>query len=272
MMRLVEQDVLVGGLRLRVYRTGTDKPPLVFAHGITDSGLCFTPIAEQLADDWEIVLYDARGHGKSDQMPPGSTPLDRARDLAAIVEALGLHKPGLLGHSMGGATVALCAGLFSQLPGCLILEDPQPPETLVAPVEEHPVFGRTQWREWAAADKAKSIEELVETSRQRDPSWPEAERAPWARAKQQVSLTIFDEGYVDDVATVKLILSQITCPTLLMTADPDLAMFAATATADLVASLPSAHHVIIPGAGHNIRREQPALYLDAVRDFLKGLS
>ena len=102
----------------------------MFAHGITDNGLCFVPIAEQLAGDFEIVLYDARGHGRSDPSPRGTTPLDRARDLGALIEALGLHKPGLLGHSMGGATVALFAGLFPQVPGYIILEDPQPFETL----------------------------------------------------------------------------------------------------------------------------------------------
>ena len=64
-MHLIEQDVIANGVRLHVYRSGTDKPPLVFAHGITDSGLCFVPIAEQLAEDFEIVLYDSRGHGRS---------------------------------------------------------------------------------------------------------------------------------------------------------------------------------------------------------------
>jgi N-formylmaleamate deformylase len=269
-VQLIEQDVAANGARLRVYRTGTDKSPLVFAHGITDNGLCFVPIADQLSEDFEIVLYDARGHGRSDPSPPGTTPLDRANDLGALIDALELRKPGLLGHSMGGATVALFAGLSPQVPGYIILEDPQPFETLV-PAGGEATEIRALWRERTAADRQKSIDELVQISRLRDPTWPEAERLPWAQAKQQVSLTVFEEGFMDDVESVKRILSQIVCPTLLVTADPQMGSLFSPAEADeLVASLPLATHVSIPDAGHNIRREQPNLYLEAVRDFLRG--
>ena len=268
-MQLIEQDVAANGLRLHVYRTGTDKPPLVFAHGITDNGLCFVPIAEHLAGDFEIVLYDARGHGRSDPLPPGTTPLDRALDLGGLIEALGLHKPGLIGHSMGGATVALFAGLFPQVPGYIILEDPQPFETL-APAGDQATEMRAHWRDLTAANKQRSIDELVQISRQHDPTWPEAERLPWAQAKQQVSLTVFEEGFMDDVESVERIVSQIVCPTLLITADPQMgSLFPAAVAEDLVAGLPLSRHVSIPGAGHNIRREQPGLYLEAVRGFLK---
>jgi pimeloyl-ACP methyl ester carboxylesterase len=269
-MQLIERDVAVNGLRLHVYRTGSDKPPLVFAHGITDNGLCFLPIAEQLAEDFEIVLYDARGHGRSDSSPPGTTPLDRARDLGALIEALQLRKPGLLGHSMGGAAVALFAGLSPELPGYIILEDPQPFETLAAPGDQA-IEMRARWREMNAANKRKSVDELIQISRQNDPTWPEAERLPWAQAKQQVSLTVFEEGFIDDIESVKRIVSQIVCPTLLITADPEMgSLFTAAAAEDLVASLPLARHVSIPGAGHNIRREQPGPYLEALRDFLRA--
>ena len=268
-MHLIEQDVIANGVRLHVYRSGTDKPPLVFAHGITDSGLCFVPIAEQLAEDFEIVLYDSRGHGRSNPSSRDTTLLERARDLGGLVDALELYKPGLLGHSLGATTVALCAGLVPHVPGCVVLEDPPPFDTLARAGDGD--GGRwARWREWAAADKQRSVEELVQISRQRDPSWPEAERLPWAQAKQQFSLTVFDEERLDDVESVKRIVSQIVCPTLLITADPELgSLFTAAAAEDLVASLPRARHVSISGAGHNIRREQPGLYLEAVRGFLK---
>lgn len=268
-MELIEQDVVVNGARLHVYRSGVAKPPLVFAHGIGDSGLCFLPIAERLADDHETILYDARGHGWSDPSPPGATPLDRAHDLGGLIEALGLHEPGLLGHSMGGATVALFAGLFPAVPRYIILEDPQPFETLALP-GGHAEGDLARWRERAAEDKQRSVGELVEVSRSRDPGWPEAERLPWAQAKQEVDLTVFDGGLVDHLETVRQIVSRIVCPTLLITGDPARgSLFSLTEAEDLVAGLPQATHVSIPGAGHNIRREQPARYLEAVRDFVK---
>jgi pimeloyl-ACP methyl ester carboxylesterase len=268
-MELIEQDVVANGVRLHVYRTGTDKPSLVFAHGITDNGLCFLPVAERLAEGLEIILYDARGHGSSGPVAAGTTPLDRAQDLGGLIEALDLEKPGLLGHSMGGATVALFAGLSPQVPGYVILEDPQPFESLARPRDEAPE-GLARWRELVAQDKERSVEELIELSRLRHPTWPEAERLPWAQAKRQVDLTVFEEGSMDDVESVRRIVSQIVCPTLLITADPGRgSLFPPAEAEDLVAGLPRARHVSILGAGHNIRREQPGLYLQAVRDFVK---
>ena len=54
------------GIRLHYTRTGGDKPPLVLAHGVTDAGLCWTPLAEALAPEYDAIMVDARGHGRSD--------------------------------------------------------------------------------------------------------------------------------------------------------------------------------------------------------------
>jgi len=266
-MDLHEFDVNANGIRLHGYRTGTNRPPLVFAHGITDNGLCFAPIAGQLADSFEIILYDARGHGKSDASQTPTTFFNRAEDLAGLVDALGLHQPGLIGHSMGAVTVALYAGLYPAAPGRIVLEDPPPVEILARPRgSARP--NNQEWRKAAAANKNKTIEELVAINRLENPTWPEDERAPWALAKQQVSLTIFDEGSFDP-DQAKQVLAQITCPTLLITADVEKgALYPPAAAEKLAASLPRARHIHIPGAGHNIRREQPAAYVKAVREFL----
>ena len=268
-MELIEQDVLANNTRLHVYRSATGRQPLVFAHGITDNGLCFLPIAEQVAGGFEIILYDARGHGKSDPSRPNTTFLDRANDLKGLIDALGLKKPGLIGHSMGAVTVALCAGMYPSLPGCLILEDPPPFAMLAQPTEEAK-NGRTMWREFAAVNKQKSIAELIQVCQKENPTWPESERYPWALAKQQVSLTIFEEAFLEDVGAAGKIVVQIACPTLLITADPQRGALLPAEDADKwIASLPDGQHVNIPGAGHNIRREQPERYLNAVNAFLQ---
>lgn len=266
-MDLVEFDVTTNGIRLHGYRTGTSKPPLVFAHGITDNGLCFASIAEHFTEAYEIILYDACGHGKSDAAQNPTTPFDRAEDLAGLVEALGLHRPGLVGHSMGAITVALFAGLYPQAPGRIVLEDP-PPVEILGNSRGVSRPGSQRWREAAAANKNKTFEELVALSRAQNPTWPEVERAPWAQSKQQLSLTIFNEGAFDP-DRARQVLAQIACPTLLLTADLEKgALYPLYAAEKLVAGLPRARHVNIPGAGHNIRREQPAAFVKAVREFL----
>lgn len=267
-MNLVELDVVANGVRLHVYRTGSRKPPLVFAHGITDNGLCFTPIAESLSKDFEIILFDSRNHGKSESPAARTTLLDRAMDLAGLVDVLQLQRPGLIGHSLGAVTAGLVAGLYPSLPGCVVLEDP-PPFELFAPLEENSSSNPRAWLQMAALNKKKSIEELMDLCRRENPAWLETELLHWAESKQQLSLAVFDEEQIGVEQGNKLF-SQITCPTLILTADADRgALYPPQAADTLAAGLPVARHVHIPGAGHSIRREQPAAFLKAVDGFLK---
>lgn len=48
-------DVEANGIRLHYTRTGGKGPPLVLAHGVTDDGLCWTPVAEALQDRKSVV-------------------------------------------------------------------------------------------------------------------------------------------------------------------------------------------------------------------------
>lgn len=267
-MELKENDIIANGIRLHYYRTNAHKPPLVFAHGMSDNGLCFRPIAEQFSDEYEIVLYDSRNHGKS-EAPAASSLLDRANDLAGLIAGLELANPKVIGHSLGAVTVALLAGLYPGVPACAVLEDPVPFEVLAAEDEQAQSFDNA-WRAKAAADKQKSIDELVAMNRRESPVWPEAERRPWALAKQQFNLKAFDEENLD-APQGNAIVSQITCPVLILTGSPKKGSLYPPAAADtLAASMPNVTHVNIPGAGHNIRREQPAAYLKALRDFLSS--
>jgi predicted alpha/beta-fold hydrolase len=59
-------DIEVNGLSLHYTRTGGDKPQVVLAHGFSDDGLCWTPVAELLEADYDVIMVDARGHGRSE--------------------------------------------------------------------------------------------------------------------------------------------------------------------------------------------------------------
>lgn len=266
-MKLIESDIMANGVRLHVYRTGAAKPPLLFVHGRSDNGLCFWPIAQQFADDFEIILYDARDHGQSEQTDSQLTLLDRVHDLAGLIDTLQLPKPALVGHSLGAATVALLAGSQPQTPGCIVLEDP-PPYELMGAQTEAARAGHAGWEQFVATLRGKEIPEIVALGRQGSPTWPEAEWEPWAQSKLQYHVKPFGEDSID-AATANEIVAQITCPTLLITADPTLgAIYPPQAAEAWVASLPDAQHINIPGTGHNIRREQPDVYVTAVRTFL----
>ncbi|HWQ14391.1 MAG TPA: alpha/beta hydrolase [Roseiflexaceae bacterium] len=102
--------VEANGLRLHYTRTGGKLPPVVLAHGFSDDGLCWTPVAEALAPDYDVVMVDARGHGRSDAPEQGYSPTDHAADLAGAIRALGLERPAILGHPAGGPAGVVDAG------------------------------------------------------------------------------------------------------------------------------------------------------------------
>ncbi len=116
--------VMANGIRLHYWRTGGDKPPLVMAHGSSDDGLCWTNLAKEFQDRYDIIMFDARGHGLSDPPTP-SDPADvQVEDLAGLITALKLEKPILMGHSMGSASVAHFAAKYPDVPRAVVLEDP----------------------------------------------------------------------------------------------------------------------------------------------------
>jgi N-formylmaleamate deformylase len=260
-------DLKVNGLRLHYTRTGGHGPQVVLAHGFSDDGLCWTPVAQALASEYDLVMVDARGHGRSDGPEQGYGSAEHAGDLAGLISGLGLQRPAVLGHSMGAATALALATTYPDLPGAILLEDPPPlwaADFPSGPGEE----GHAQMRAWITDLKRKTREELIAEQRIASPSWSEAELGPWADSKLRFSLNVLNppgEATVDWPA----ILPRVTCPALLITADPARgALITGEGAAALQAMIPQLRVVHIPEAGHSIRREQFARYLDSVRTFL----
>ena len=83
MSKWTSGDVVANGIKIHYNRTGGDKPPVVLAHGFTDNGLCWTRAAQVLEQDYDVIMYDARGHGFSDAPESGYSTEDHAADLAA---------------------------------------------------------------------------------------------------------------------------------------------------------------------------------------------
>ena len=265
--------VETNGIRLHYTRTGGDKPPLVLAHGVTDAGPAGRRWRRRWLRNTTPIMVDARGHGHSDAPERGYGPAEQAEDLAGVIAALGLQRPAVLGHSMGAATALVLAGTYPDLPGAILLEDP--PAWWTGWTD---YAGRTRAprRDARAGDltlKRKTREELIAGQRAEQPGWSDAELEPWADAKQRFSpnvLSVFDQ---DNAANVDwpAILGRITCPALLITADPERgAIVTEESAAALEALVPQLEIAHVPEAGHNIRRDQFARYMDVVRAFLSG--
>src|SRR5438105_11536896 len=65
------------------------------------SGRLFGEQLDGLSTSYRVVAPDFRGHGESDKPLSGHTVPNYARDLRGMLEAIGVHRPVLVGWSMG---------------------------------------------------------------------------------------------------------------------------------------------------------------------------
>jgi pimeloyl-ACP methyl ester carboxylesterase len=91
------------GLRLHYLESGDREPTLVLVPGLTANAHSFDGLlAAGLAERLHVLAFDARGRGLSDKPESGYTMPDHAADLIAALDALGLDRIVLGGHSFGG--------------------------------------------------------------------------------------------------------------------------------------------------------------------------
>jgi pimeloyl-ACP methyl ester carboxylesterase len=112
------------GLKIHYYRTGGDKPQIIINHGAGDDGLCWTHLVKELENDYDVILPDARGHGKSASGKGNYSTTQRVADLAGLVQALALDRPVIGGHSMGADTALNFAAAHPEMTRAIFLEDP----------------------------------------------------------------------------------------------------------------------------------------------------
>jgi pimeloyl-ACP methyl ester carboxylesterase len=108
-------QVTANGVRLHVQRLGdpSAEQTVVFLHGLVMDNLSsyYYTLGPALAPHADVVLYDMRGHGRSERPATGYTVDDGVADLIALLDELGLDGPvHLVGNSYGGV-VALGAAI-----------------------------------------------------------------------------------------------------------------------------------------------------------------
>jgi non-heme chloroperoxidase len=96
----VTGQVAVNDVTFWVETAGTG-PPVVFIHGWSMSGQFFRRQLAGLSDRFSVIVPDLRGHGASAKALNGHTVPQYAADLHAILAALSVEQPVLVGWSMG---------------------------------------------------------------------------------------------------------------------------------------------------------------------------
>lgn len=259
-----EGYVQANGIRIHFWRSGGDKPPLVMAHGYSDDGLCWTAVAKELEDQYDVILPDARGFGRTDP-PSKSEPVDvQVEDLAGFIIALNLEKPILMGHSMGSSTVAWFSARYPNIPKASILVDPRlVPRTPSQSAERNGVV------EKRAADilarNNTSYEELFDGQKARNPHFSFLELHFWALSKQLYHPNTAYRS-PDDRPSMSELFANTTCPTLILKADDQDEL--REGNMKVAGILKNGQLVHVKNAGHSVHRDQAKLFLEALNSFL----
>ncbi|HSE24352.1 MAG TPA: alpha/beta fold hydrolase [Pyrinomonadaceae bacterium] len=78
-----------------------DGEPIIMLHGYSDSWFSFSRVMPLLDRKYRVYVLDQRGHGRSDQPFSGYALPDLARDVVAFMDARGIRRATIVGHSLG---------------------------------------------------------------------------------------------------------------------------------------------------------------------------
>lgn len=256
------ETVSTNGVDLQCYRTG-EGPAILLVHGLYDNGRRWVPLAADLRDQYEVVTFDARGHGRSAAPETGYSLDDRVADLRGVVEAFSLADPILLGHSMGAATAAWTAANHPDLPRGLVLVDPA---GLHDEPEMTPNSRAAVVRERLRRASEKSVDELIE-NQYGDVDPEHARRLATAAHECCPEIAeIAREGYPAPLATT---FPDIACPTLVIR--QDLGVDRRVRDVEAAADLQDGRLVHIPDAGHYVLQDEYDAAYPELQTFLRRL-
>jgi 3-oxoadipate enol-lactonase len=256
----------VGGVTLHYELAGTAGTLVVLTHGLGGDLEFWSPHVEALAAHHRVLRWDLRGAGGS-AAPPG--PYDAilfARDLAGLLDHLGEPAAHLVGHSGGGVVSQRVALDFPARVRSLVLASTSSEVSEKAAAAWHRLADRVERDGFGperdpdargfspafAAANPETVRELARRTRRSDP----AAYAATARA-------FGSYGWTADLARIR-------APALVLQGLDDV-LTPPGGSVILARGLPRSRLVMIPGAGHNLPIEMPALFTGSVLAFLAGL-
>ncbi len=246
-------------------------PTLVLLHGGGANAHWWDHLAPRFAERFRVVALDFRGHGDSEfpeAVVAGSFQTDLECLLSALRVEAGDRQIVLMGHSMG-AHVALDHAAVHRDNAAVIAVD-------VA--RGGPKRTRRAMRLALAIRRTyRTAEEAVDRYRFMPATPAAAESLREHVARHSVRREAdgrygfkFDPRWFGLPATRKSDLRDVACPVLLLRG-AESGLLSREGAGALVAELPDARVVDVPGAGHNLHLEQPDAVVEALFDFTRDV-
>ncbi len=260
----------VNGIEL-AYTVAGSGPPLVLVHGFACGRRMWRRQLATLARDHTVIAYDQRGHGRS-SAPAGAgdySPGHLTRDLAGLLDHLGIERCHLVGFSLGGGPTL---GLAIAQPGrvaSLTLAD-------VGAGAESPMLLNAAARRWGMLGASGGAQALADEMLLSD--FFKAYAARGSRERCHMRALIRSTPLHGLLHTLSEVLAKRTTlfrltgplralrvPTLVMRGEADEVCRAATKL--LASTIPGARGVTVRGAGHMMPLEAPEAFEEVVRGF-----
>ncbi len=259
----------LAGTPLHYTDAGTG-PAVIFLHGLYQDADCWAPLAAELATRRRVVCCDLRGCGRS-RNGDAVTIEQLAADLGALVDALGLGQPVVVGHSLGGQAALLFAVEHPERLRGLVL-------AAVSPLAMDPAMSPAYGAFAQLAPAMGLTEQLADSMLSLVYSADSLDHGPGGLELYRRQLTLFRTPH--EIATqigtytgrpaLEERLSAIACPTLIVAGDLDTTVSMAS-TQLLNLRIKGSELTLLPDASHMAPLERAAEFKAALLPFLARL-
>jgi pimeloyl-ACP methyl ester carboxylesterase len=244
---------------------------VVLIHGYTDSARDWVPLVPYLSTRFRLLLVDLRGHGRSDKPECCYTRWDFAYDVKLLLDALGVERADLVGHSLGSLIVQSFAENWPERTRRVVLISSSGGPRAGSPPRK-PAYDYAsqirQLREPLDPDSPFMVEWWASPTPV-DEDFIRRERRDSAAVPLRVWLAVLDQGLVYE--DLQRTLPRLKAPALLIWGSKD-PIIEEEARQTLREALPQAQVKVFPGLGHNPIWEDPGVCADVINAFLTAAS
>lgn len=264
-------DATIRGIRTHWEEAGSGQLVLL-VHAFPFSSRMWTPQLAAVPGGWRFVAPDLRGFGRT-EAGPGDEPLAMdvfADDLVALLDHLGEEKAVVCGLSMGGyISFALWRRHPERIRALVLCDTRASADGEEGRAARYAIAERALTEGMSVVADVQIPRVLSDTTRQTKPEVVAVAR-DMIEATSPNTFSRAQHGMAARPDSTAL-LPHIHVPTLVIVGDEDVTTPPADSEA-MVAALPNARLVRIPGAGHLSNLEAPEAFNSALAGFLAGIT
>ena len=255
---------------------GSERPTVVMLHPGpgADHSVFKDVLGPRLAQGAQVVYVDQRGDGRSDRSDPSHWNLETwTEDLRALLDALEIERPVLLGSSVGALVALTFATRHPERPARIVLVSAAARYVRARSVAEFDRLGGAEAGEVAARYFGNPTEStFADYLRACLPLYTRSRLDPHVVARMQMRPEATVQWDANEAAGIDLrsTVAAVRCPVLLLAGEDDPA-FALSGAEELAAALPQELLTFrrYANAGHGVVRDAPQA-LEDIAAFVAG--